>query len=561
MLDDEVIRATVALADAGQRAVAAQRLARIVGADALIVLAEDRAVGAMLPAPGFAPTLPGGAAWRAFIDAAQSSGSHAGVLTYPGHGAQAAAVSRSGHGVIAVFIGGHPDASRLDSVTTLLPLVAGMLRAEHESVAAAGELRVARDQARQAETLAHALDATRSDVQRGMIELARQARALEEAHARAEEAARAKDEFLAMLGHELRNPLSPIVTALQLLRLKKHASRELDVIERQVETVLRLVDDLLDVSRITSGKVELRKVRVNVAEIIERAVETMSPALERKHQRLDVRVTRTGLYVDADPARLVQILSNLLTNASKYSNPGTRVCIHAERQEQNVRIAVTDEGIGLGPDMIHRVFDLFVQHRQAIDRSEGGLGLGLAIVRSLVGLHDGRVWAESEGEGRGSRFVVQLPAAETVAEPPERNALPTTTLQRRTHVCPRVLVVDDNNDARSTLTDALALLGYEVRSEADGPAAISVAAEFVPDVVLLDIGLPVMDGYEVAEQLRAMPATASVRLVAVTGYGQRSDRERSERCGFDAHLVKPVVLDELAQLLESLCAGQDLPAR
>ncbi len=363
----------------------------------------------------------------------------------------------------------------------------------------------------------------------------------------AESANRAKDEFMAMLGHELRNPLSPIVTALQLLRLRGDRSREHELIERQVRHLVRLVDDLLDVARITQGKIELRKQRLEIADIVVRAVESASPLLERRRLKLDVQVEPQGLLVDGDPDRLAQVFLNLLTNAAKYSEPESRVRITGRREGNWIRTTVIDEGIGLAPDMLDKIFDTFVQHRQAIDRAGGGLGLGLSIVRSLVALHGGQVSAASPGLGQGSTFIVDLPAAVEAEAADAAQDIP--VIARPDQHLPRVLVVDDNEDAAIMLAEALRTLGFEVRTAHDGPGAVALAGEFRPDVALLDIGLPMMDGYEVARRLREADSTAGVTLVALTGYGQESDRQRSEAAGFSAHLVKPVDLDELAKLL------------
>jgi CheY-like chemotaxis protein len=278
----------------------------------------------------------------------------------------------------------------------------------------------------------------------------------------------------------------------------------------------------------------------------------VSPMLERKRQVLSVEIPPRGLSVEADPTRLAQVFANLLTNAAKYSDDGTRIALQASRDEAHVRIAVTDEGIGISEEMLDRVFDLFEQQRQAIDRSQGGLGLGLAIVRSLVTLHGGTVRASSKGEGEGAEFVVELPLAAAA-----RSAVPhPRTARARVPAAGsagRVLVVDDNEDALTLLADALSAVGYQVQSAHDGPEALNVAAAFMPQVAVLDIGLPIMDGYELATRLRAMPGLGALRLIAVTGYGQASDRRRSGVAGFDAHLTKPVPWDELLRALSDLC--------
>jgi PAS domain S-box-containing protein len=350
----------------------------------------------------------------------------------------------------------------------------------------------------------------------------------------AESANRAKDEFLAMLGHELRNPLSPIVTALQLMKLQgpEGAERARTVIERQVNHLIRLVDDLLDVSRIARGKVELRTEVVEMAEVVAKAIEMASPLLEQRAHTLAVDVPRHGLRVDGDPVRLSQVVSNLLTNAAKYTPPRGHITVRAEQIDDEVVLRVSDTGIGIAPDVLPHIFDLFVQERQAIDRSQGGLGLGLTIVRNLIERHGGSVLARSEGLGHGSELVVRLPRAAASASGPE------ATAERDSPS--RILVVDDNEDAAEMLANALTRKGYETRVAYDAPTALRVAAAFTPDIALIDIGLPVMDGYELASHLRKIPGLSGLRLIAVTGYGQESDHRKSLQAGFHQHLVKPV---------------------
>jgi signal transduction histidine kinase len=368
---------------------------------------------------------------------------------------------------------------------------------------------------------------------------------LEELAERADAANRTKDDFLAMLGHELRNPLSPIVTSLQLLRMREIHSPEQDIIERQVNHLRRLVDDLLDVSRIARGKIELRRERIEVSEVLAAAIETSSPLFEQRMHRIDVDVPRTGLVIDADPDRMAQVFSNLMTNAVKYSEPGTRIAIEARRIGERVRVRVIDEGAGIAADMIDKVFDMFVQQPQTIERSRGGLGLGLSIVKSLVELHGGKVSAHSDGVGHGTELMVELPAAaEAERSQPVVEAVPIGG-----GVVKRILVVDDNDDAASSLKKALERLGYAVAIAHDGPAALRAAAVFEPEIALLDIGLPVMDGYELARRLRAL---RRLHLVALSGYGQEADRQRSAEAGFEVHLTKPVDLRHLENVVRSL---------
>jgi PAS domain S-box-containing protein len=363
--------------------------------------------------------------------------------------------------------------------------------------------------------------------------------------AAAEEASRAKDQFLAVLGHELRNPLAPIATALRLMALRAGDAciSERAIIERQVQHMTRLVDDLLDVSRITRGKVELRRRPVEIADVIAKAVEIASPALEQKQHRLEVEVPTSGLSVNGDAGRLAQVFANLLTNSAKYTPPYGVVCVRATRAVKTVRVCVRDTGIGIAPEVLPHVFEVFVQGARR-DAVRAGLGLGLAIVRSLTELHGGRVEAKSEGLNLGSEFVVHLPLFEMATREPARKT-------PRDHPSPvqrpfRVLVVDDNVDAAEMLAEWLGAVGHGVRVAGDGPTALELAAEFRPHVALLDIGLPVMDGYEVARRLRDLPGGANIRLIALTGYGQESDHERSRRAGFEGHMVKPVDLDAIA---------------
>jgi PAS domain S-box-containing protein len=372
---------------------------------------------------------------------------------------------------------------------------------------------------------------------------------LESAVERARAADRRKDEFLAMLGHELRNPLAPIATALALMELKGHAGMENEraVIRRQVEHLTRLVDDLLDVSRITGGKIQLSRRIVEAGDVLAKAIETVEPLLQRRAQRLEVLVPSAGLPVDADTARLAQVFQNLLTNAAKYSDLGATISIRATSEADRVVVAVSDPGSGIPRALIPRVFDLFVQGDRTIDRAEGGLGIGLTIAKSLTELHGGTIEVASDGPGKGSTFTVRLVRASTDAiavsaerAPPLRRAVPGK----------RVLVVDDNVDAAETLQELLQGLGHETAVAHDGPRALALAKEFHPAIALLDIGLPVMDGYELARKLRANAGGEQLRLIAVTGYGEARDRSRALEAGFDHHLVKPLELRVLVTLLD-----------
>jgi signal transduction histidine kinase len=403
-----------------------------------------------------------------------------------------------------------------------------------------------------------AFDVSEQVVARRAAEEARAA--AERAKADAEAASRAKDEFLAMLGHELRNPLAPIVTALDLLRDPDRSGEAARVvIERQVGHLVRLIDDLFDVSRITRGKIELKRRVVEAAEVVAEAIEMASPLLEQASHELVVDVAAQGLAVEGDPTRLAQVVGNLVTNAAKYTRHAGQITVRAAREGSDVVIAVSDNGIGIAPEMMPHIFDAFVQEPQAIDRARGGLGLGLAIVKNLVDAHGGTVSAESAGKGKGSRFTVRLPAARPTPLPAEIVAAPATSPPARARRPQRILVVDDNEDAATMLAIYLRGLGHHVDTAFDGPSALRAAAELVPEVALVDIGLPVMDGYEVARRLKREPALAGVRLVAVTGYGQTTDRLQSQAAGFELHLVKPVERARFKALLEEFAESPPPP--
>jgi len=375
------------------------------------------------------------------------------------------------------------------------------------------------------------------------------------ARSEAERASRAKDEFLAMLGHELRNPLAPIVTALHLMKQgpeNKTFEMERRIIDRQVQYMVRLVDDLLDVSRITRGKVQLHKKPVELAQVVSDALDIASPMIEERAQQLHLDLGRTTLLVYADEVRLAQVVANLLTNASKFTPRGGQIQVKATVDDGEVQLKVIDSGKGISPELLPKIFDVFVQGERTTDESRAGLGLGLSIAKNLTELHGGRVGAWSEGEGKGSEFRIVLPLLDSGLAVTPLSSEP-SEFERGTDGSStghRVLVVDDNRDAAEVMGMALELKQYEVRIAYDGPTALSLAAEFAPTVVLLDIGLPVMDGYEVARRLRSMPSGPSMRLVAVSGYGLESDRQRTAESGFDLHLVKPVDFEALDSVLK-----------
>lgn len=361
------------------------------------------------------------------------------------------------------------------------------------------------------------------------------------------EADRRKDEFLAMLAHELRNPLAPIRNALQILKLadgREQVGQAHDVMERQFNQLVRLVDDLLDVSRVNLGKIELRREQVELKSIIQHAVETSRPAIEASQHELQVSLPPQRIVVNGDPHRLAQVFSNLLNNSCKYSPPRSKICLSVERRNETVVASVKDSGVGIAPEKLAHIFEIFTQVDSSLDRSQGGLGVGLALVQRLVELHGGSVTAMSDGLGKGSEFVIRLPIAVDNAVQPAPAARPAKNNAKL-----RILVVDDNRDSAKTMAMMLKLLGHTTETAHDGEEALGTAEAFQPNVVLLDIGLPKLNGFEVAKRIREQNWGRSMFLAAMTGWGQDEDRRKSQEAGFNTHLVKPVDLATLTRLL------------
>jgi signal transduction histidine kinase len=398
-----------------------------------------------------------------------------------------------------------------------------------------------------AQEVAHRLSVA-VDNARLYLEAQRQAQAAEAARAAAQAANRAKDEFLAMLGHELRNPLAAIAAGIAVLdraRFRDRMAQETrGIIKRQVKHLARLLDDLLDVGRLTAGKVALARQGVDLRALVERSVAELSAT-----GRLQDHVTQlqtADAWVDADPARLEQVVTNLINNAVKYTPREGTITVQVGAEDGEAVLRVADTGTGIPPELLPRVFDLFVQGQQRLDRAEGGLGIGLTLVRRLVELHGGRVEAHSAGRGRGSEFVVRLPAIPRVPAIERGHDGPVSARPRR------VLLVEDKLDTREALWSELRLAGHEVYEAVDGEAALAAAARLKPEVVLLDIGLPGIDGYEVARRLRSREETRHARLIALTGHGQAADRQRASEAGFDAYLVKPVDPERIARMLAEM---------
>ncbi len=366
------------------------------------------------------------------------------------------------------------------------------------------------------------------------------------------EAVRRRDEFLAILAHELRNPLSPILNAVHLMRRHGLPDTQLEnacaIIERQSQHLARLVDDLLDLSRVTHGKAELRKEVVDLRSVLTDAIQSSQSAVDRRRHQLAVTLPDEPLHADVDPTRIAQVITNLLTNAAKYTEPGGRIDIALRREDSHAVLSVKDTGMGIPQEQLANIFDPFMQLDTSLERAHGGLGLGLTLVRRLVELHGGSITVASDGPKKGSEFVVRLPVSEQAAPVRQDTILP----PKPAFVPRRILIVEDNHDGREMLRDLLQSWGHEVSAVGDGLDGLNAMRCQLPDVALVDVGLPGLDGYGVARQVRSLPNGDKVCLIAVTGYGQPEDRRRAKEAGFDHHLVKPVSLHKLERLLAEL---------
>lgn len=386
----------------------------------------------------------------------------------------------------------------------------------------------------------------------GASKVARDITERRRAEAALREADKRKDHFIALLAHELRNPLAPLRNGLQVIHLSRDANdvvQARDMMDRQLGHMVRLIDDLLDISRVSQNKMELRRSRVLLKDVISSAVETVRPAIEEAGHELFISLPSNPIYLDADLTRLAQVFSNLLTNAAKYTERGGRIMVAAERREAEVIVSVQDTGTGIPREALPRIFDMFSQVDRSIERTTGGLGIGLALVKALVEMHGGTVTAKSEGQGLGSVFTVKLPVLERTGptltaavpdgEPPAKGSR-------------RILVVDDNRDSANSMAMMLKLTGNEVRTSHDGIEAIEMAEAFHPDVILMDLGMPKLNGYDATQRIREQPWGRGMVIIALTGWGQDADRIQSKSVGCDGHLVKPVSLSDLGKLLSEL---------
>ena len=385
--------------------------------------------------------------------------------------------------------------------------------------------------------------------------------ALHASEAQLREADRRKDEFLATLAHELRNPLAPVRNAVQILRLKGSMSPETkwasDIIDRQIRGMSRLIDDLMDAARINQGKIELRIERVELASVLRDATDACSPFITECAHQLTVETEGSSAWVNADPIRLVQAFTNLLHNAAKYMNRGGHIEIGVKMFDGNVHVTVTDAGIGIASDRLGSIFEMFVQIESALARSRGGLGIGLTLTRRLIELHGGSVTASSAGLGQGSTFEVRLPIAEARHAATKDAPLPSSDAPTKANTQLRILVADDNEDSATTLAFLLQAWGHTVRQVNDGQAAVDTVADFDPQLVLLDIGMPKLNGYEACRKMRDLPGGGNRIIVAITGWGQPNDRRLSQEAGFDRHLVKPLDQAALQNIISAMTAAAD----
>lgn len=555
MIPFELVSIFIELQNPGTRFVATSKLALYAGVAQVLIFGRDAEVGIFLPAPGLPQTLRAGRRWQDFLRQCAEAGSAEASLPSAEFDTDSPVWGQcdSGGKVIVVFIGAEPAAPTRAAIVALLPLIGAKLAGELAEIAAVGLAAAARESHRRANELNTALDVSRRELQSAYQRVEDELVFRREAEAKLRDADRRKDEFLAMLAHELRNPLAPIGMAAKILRVGQmtpdRVKQTCEIIDRQIRHMTKLLDDLLDVSRVTRGLVVLTQGVHDIVAIVRDAVEQARPLIDARCHHLSLTVPAQAAQVRGDGTRLVQIVTNLLNNAAKYTPQGGVIELELKLDAGTVQIVVRDNGTGIDASLLPHIFDLFVQGERSFDRAQGGLGIGLALVKSLVEQHDGSIGVASAGHGAGSEFTIRLPRAQAVTPaleiPPHGNTAESRAL--------KILIVDDNADAADTLSMYLSTFGHQLHVAYEGHRGLALAAGAAPDVLLLDIGLPDIDGYQLARRLRALPQTAHATLIALTGYGQDSDRERSIAAGFDHHLTKPV---DVAALLRLVANGQ-----
>ncbi|MDB5825150.1 MAG: Signal transduction histidine kinase [Herminiimonas sp.] len=543
----------------GTRQAALADMAEYAGAHQVLVFGKDVEIGKFLPAQGCQQTLPHARKWQAFLDQCIGTGTHAGTVPSPVDGSDCVAFGiGDGTGLSAmVLLGERPSDEAIKGMAALMPMLGSTLSMERAALAAAGHAVVAQEASRRANALNAALDANRRELQKAFERGERELESRREAERRLREADRRKDDFLAMLAHELRNPLAPISMAAQILSFPNigpaQTKQAREIIERQIGHMTNLLDDLLDVSRVTRGLIVLEKRPHTLQSLIADAVEQVRPVIEARRHRLNVGHAEAPATVLGDRTRLVQVITNLLHNAAKYTPDGGDILVQADVDAEMVSLTVQDTGIGIDAGLMPHLFEIFTQGDRTSDRSQGGLGLGLALVKSLTELHGGRVTCHSEGRGKGSRFTVCLPRAVEKDGAAEIPSASSHLLSLKKSL--RILVVEDNVDAARMLQMFLESAGYAVRVEHQPGEALEEAIRDAPDVAILDIGLPGMDGRELSRLMRSRPETADTVLIAVTGYGQVEERALAIEAGFHHYLVKPVDPHALIALLERMNAS------
>lgn len=542
---DEILRD---LAVPATRKHGAEALARFIGAARALLFVPDPETGTLLPAPGFPQTVSGGPSWRAFLAQLTEYAERRGAASIesgvelPRGEMHDASARRTASGAVFVVFGSGVRADALARVWPVVEVVGALARAEMIAEVSRGEAAAAREASREAARLLNALDHARADLADALRRAERLNDELAEAHRR-------KDDFLALLGHELRNPLAAISGALGVLASTSPQSdsekRARGILDRQTAQLTRLVGDLLDVARVMRGKIELRSEDVRLGDVVRTAIEASSNIVASKGHHIECEIDH-DVWMKGDAARLEQVVANLIGNAARYTSPAGRIDVRVYVDGGDAAVAVKDSGIGIAPDMLNAVFEPFVQIAPTIDRAAGGLGIGLTIVRRIVELHGGRVDVVS-AEGHGTTFTLRFPRATNVTPPADHLALPRAPGKRARKL---VLVVDDNVDAAEMLAEMLERFGYDPRIAHNGASAIASALAEPPHLVLLDIGLPDIDGYAVARKLRTMDALRGTKLVALTGYGRPQDRCAAKEAGFDEHLLKPARLEDIVKLLQ-----------
>lgn len=534
-----------ALAGKAARQTVARQLAAFYQADDLIIFLRDQQVGLFLPAPDFSRNLKGSKAWQRFLTRCDEHGCAEDWLEFVSVSNPVPVVGvRGQEDLIVVLIGEHCAINEGDELFQLSSLLAHAFDAERQSEALVAQTSLAREKEMSANLLAQSLDKARARLASTLNDVRQAQEALRLADKR-------KDEFLAILAHELRNPLAPIGNGIELL---KHAEQNPQILpnvrkmmDGQLRHMVRLIDDLMDVSRITRGKISLHKQEVPLKRLIDHAIEGAKPFINQQNHRLSLHMMDDSILVHVDSTRITQVFSNLLNNAAKYSDPGGSIHIDVYADANEVTVSIRDTGMGLNEQELTSIFDMFVQSDCVAGYARGGLGIGLTLVKNLVELHEGRVRAKSAGRGQGSEFIVTLPRAQKKPELEPINDAERPLVAAHDNQL-RVLIVDDNEASARSMCMIAELLGHQAQVAFRGAEALEKAERLQPQVILLDIGLPDISGYEVCHRLRAVPNFAKTLIVAQTGWGQATDRQKGAEAGFDDYLVKPLDMGDLSKV-------------